>query len=256
MAAVPEIVVRIIHIKGPLQGEIQEFYEERVSVGRHPANQIRYPQDFAIVSRNHADIVREGNRFKIIDHSTNGTYVNGERISERILKNGDVITFADREKGPKLSFLTEVRKPSAKPAARVKPRPAERPLRAEVEGPMEPSGSDLGANRAPVIETVQVPLAIQYGPTLRSYKTLPITMGSGSGCDFRLDHPGIAGQHAQIFFYQDQHWIKDLTGRGGICINGLPIDTQAPLAPDDVISMGEQGPTFRFLGGGRLVEAE
>jgi pSer/pThr/pTyr-binding forkhead associated (FHA) protein len=95
MTRLPEIVVRLIHIKGPLKGRIQEFTEHRIGIGRHPANAVCFPSDLDIVSRNHADIVREGNRFKIIDHSTNGTYVGNKRVTEAYLRDGDVLSIAD-----------------------------------------------------------------------------------------------------------------------------------------------------------------
>ena len=44
------------------------------------------------VSRDHACIIRAGSRFTIKDHSSRcGTFVNGERTSERVLSHGDLI---------------------------------------------------------------------------------------------------------------------------------------------------------------------
>ncbi len=44
------------------------------------------------VSRNHAKIVREGDRVRILDlKSANGVLVNGEEVEQHILKNGDII---------------------------------------------------------------------------------------------------------------------------------------------------------------------
>lgn len=46
------------------------------------------------VSRRHAEIRPQGTGFKVIDlGSTNGTLINGERIAERQLRDGDVIEF-------------------------------------------------------------------------------------------------------------------------------------------------------------------
>jgi hypothetical protein len=41
-----------------------------------------------------------------------------------------------------------------------------------------------------------------------------------------------------------------------ISINGQPVGIQAPLNPDSLLSLSPEGPTFRFLGGGRLAEHE
>ena len=106
------------------------------------------------------------------------------------------------------------------------------------------------------IQITQVPLIIQYGPTLRSFKELPITIGRNPNCDFTLSHPAILDHHCQFFFSQDQYWVKDLTGQKLISINGLPVHLQAPIKPDDRLALCPQGPTFRFLGEGRLAELE
>jgi pSer/pThr/pTyr-binding forkhead associated (FHA) protein len=69
-----------------------------------------------------------------------------------------------------------------------------------------------------------------------------------------IDHPAIFDQHAQFFFSQNQYWIKDLTGQGAVRINRTPIPFQAPLKPNDHVSLSPRGPMFRFLGEGRLAE--
>jgi pSer/pThr/pTyr-binding forkhead associated (FHA) protein len=106
------------------------------------------------------------------------------------------------------------------------------------------------------IERTQMPLIIQYGPTLRTFKELPVTIGRNPACDFSIDHPGILEQHAQIFFNQGQYWVKDLTGRNQITINGSPVPSQAALQPESRLSLSANGPNFRFLGAGRLAEIE
>jgi pSer/pThr/pTyr-binding forkhead associated (FHA) protein len=106
------------------------------------------------------------------------------------------------------------------------------------------------------VQRVQVPLSVQYGPTLRSFKELPVTFGKNLACDFVLDHPAILDRHAQVFFGQDQYLVKDLTGKKMLSINGRPTDLQAVLSPGDILGFSPQGPKFRFLGNGRLAEVE
>ncbi|TRZ98075.1 MAG: FHA domain-containing protein, partial [Deltaproteobacteria bacterium] len=90
----PIIVVQLIHLSGPLKGQIQEFAEGSILVGRHPSCHVRFPADVTVLSRKHAEIVREGNQFRLVDKSTNGTFVNGKRITETFLKSGDVLDFS------------------------------------------------------------------------------------------------------------------------------------------------------------------
>jgi pSer/pThr/pTyr-binding forkhead associated (FHA) protein len=262
----PIITVQLIHIHGPKKGEIQEFSETSIAIGRHPSCQIRFPIDMTSISRKHAEIVRDGNQFKLIDHSTNGTFVNGKRIKERSLRTGDVIEFA--EKGPKVSFLTQMREvPAAAEELPLPPREKERrdtgynPAQ-EFKRTSKPFGekpnSVKPARENPVeisIQQVSIPLIIQFGPTIRSFKELPVTIGTKLCCGCILNHPGIFDQHAQIFFGNNQYWIKDLTGQGSVRINGQPIGSQAaPLKINNEIALSPQGPLFCFLGDGRLAE--
>ena len=287
----PAIIVQLIHMEGPLKGQIQEFNLPEIVIGRSPACQVCFPRDLAIVSRVHARIVREGNRFMLMDQSTNGTFVNGKQVKEAILKDGDILLFA--EGGPKVSFLTQAMvQTTAQAAAQATEGASDAPVSAEpavfsapaasapVRGefpplaPMPHSQQPVGGPQ-PVpamsmnfpspqarpsddmeIQPVKKPLVIQYGPTLQSYNGLPITIGRGAQCDFRLDHPAVLECHAQIFYCRDQYWIKDLTGKNLVRINGRSVEGQEMLEPDQCLSLSAQGPDFRFLGGGRLAEIE
>lgn len=317
MKSAPIIIVQLVHIGGPMKGEIQEFSESEISIGRHPSCQVQFPKDLTTISRKHAMIVREGNRFKMISQGPNGTFVNGKRLEEVYLKDGDVLTIS--ENGPKVSFLTEMKEgeeipspplrpgveksaappaqpeppgpaaqvetpvhppPSEAPAPRVQHKPVTPPPQPQPPTPRgqhtpdaqqprpEPPSPEIQPPAAPpprqqpaapqavAIQRVQVPLIIQLGPTLRSYKEVPVTIGKNPDCDFVLNYPAIIDHHAQIFFSQDQYWVKDLTGQQAVSINGQPVSLQAPLNPDDNLSMSASGPRFRFLGGGRLAEIE
>jgi pSer/pThr/pTyr-binding forkhead associated (FHA) protein len=263
MKPIPVIVVQLVHILGPMKGEIQEFFDEAISIGRDPSCNIQFSSDLTSISRNHAEIIREGNRFKLVDHSSNGTFVNGKKVSEIYLSAGDVLEFA--EGGPKVSFLTEkrdapteVKTPSPQPQEIIEePQMPVRqePVYEKVE-PQKPEFAppELRKPEAVSGQRVQAPLIIQYGPTLRSYKELPVTIGKSLKCEFILDHPSILDLHAQILFDQNQYWIKDLTGQQLLQINLKTVGLQSPMKVDDEISLSLQGPVFRFLGEGRLAE--
>jgi pSer/pThr/pTyr-binding forkhead associated (FHA) protein len=257
----PVIVVQLIHIFGPMKGQIQEFSEGRIDIGRHQSCHLCFPADLTAVSRKHAEIIREGNQFKLIDHSANGTFVNGEKVKETYLKNGDVLTFA--EGGPKVSFLTQLREQEVEneivPQQVRKEELIEKPVLPKVVPKDE---KKYIITPPPVIEEppqisiqpVKVPLTIQYGPTIRSFKELPVTIGRSPKCSFVMTHPAIFDLHVQIFFSGNQYWIKDLTGQNLIRINHQPIALQVPINLDDEIALSPKGPFFRFLGEGRLAE--
>ena len=266
----PVIIVQLVHIGGPMKGEIQEFSGNIITIGRKPSNHLKFPADFTNISRNHAEIVRDGNRFKLIDHSTNGTFVNGKRVQEAYLRDGDVLMFA--EGGPKVSFLTQTKQGVASveavsPPMRKEfregsktPVPPEPPMAQEERIKPEPffhsevAQPKVEKSEPVAVQKMHVPLVIQYGPVIRSYKMVPVIIGKHPGCDFVLQHPALYDQHIQIFFNENHYWVKDLTGKALVQLNNLPVGFHAQLNVNDDIALSPQGPAFRFLGEGRLAE--
>lgn len=110
----------------PLTGLIKE-------IGRSEECDIPLPKDES-VSRVHARLDRDGENWVLVDlDSTNGTYLNGERIRESKLKNGDVIEIGDT----KLRFMplksadAVARKKTTQISSR---RESPEPTRPEVKG--------------------------------------------------------------------------------------------------------------------------
>jgi len=67
---------------------------DRLTIGRDWSNELQLLD--VKVSRNHARVIRADNRYFIQDlASHNGTYVNDDRVSERILSSGDRIRIGD-----------------------------------------------------------------------------------------------------------------------------------------------------------------
>jgi len=264
MKALPNLTVQLIHMQGPLKGQIQEFAKSEISIGRHPSCDVVFPADLQALSRQHAKLIREGNRFKIIDSSTNGTTVNGQKISEQYLKNGDVLTFS--MDGPKVSFSSQTSALQPEPSSHIQPTSAtHKPQHTApvVQKPVNnkpvtkpPQRSIRPQSQQGNTTPVKISLLIQYGPTLQSYDSLPITIGSNPGCDFVLATAGIADRHASIAYKDQQYLISDLTGRTLISVNSTPVTQDIPLNPDDIISLSTDGPVFKFLAGGRLMQQE
>lgn len=271
MPQMPDITIQLIHIQGPLKGQIQDFSQFPIQIGRHPSCEVRFEKDLTTISRRHARVERQGNRFRIIDTSTNGTYVNGKRIADVYLRDGDVITFS--ENGPKASFLTKIetsRIPAASPALSTPAPPQPPSMPQSVPAPPVPHAPaspresppppDAGLTIGPAMQEPSVsttaPLVIQYGPTLRSFNLLPVTVGTDPKCEFVIDNNALAGRHVQIFFSEGDYYVKDLTGRNMVCINGRPVGLQMALAQGAELALTSHGPKFRFLGGGRLAEVQ
>ena len=265
MPQTPRIIAQLVHIHGPLKGLVQNFSRFPVHVGRHSACQVRFQKDLTTISRRHARIERLGNRFRIIDASMNGTYVNGKRIADVYLRDGDVITFT--ENGPKASFLTKI-EASRAPVVHAPSEPPQPSRTAPVQPqdtlpgpsipPSQPNPPEPDLTAGPDLEipviSVNAPLVIQFGPILQTYNLLPVTIGSDPDCDFVIGNDLLAGRHIQIFFSDNVYYAKDLTGQDVVSINERPIGNQSVLAQGAELSLTPQGPKFRFLGGGRLAQ--
>ncbi len=74
---------------GPDSGKVYEVAQAAI-LGRLDTNDI--PVKDGKASREHAKIYKQGEQYAIVDlNSSNGTFVNGEKITKRILKSGDEI---------------------------------------------------------------------------------------------------------------------------------------------------------------------
>lgn len=67
-----------------------------ITIGRNPQSSIVISEDYDIVSNDHAEIVQEGNDLIFIDHSSNGTIINGQKIQGKTVNiyPGDRIILA------------------------------------------------------------------------------------------------------------------------------------------------------------------
>lgn len=78
----------LVVVRGPNAGSRFLLDRDETTIGRHPDSHIFL--DDVTVSRRHADVSREGSQLSIHDRgSLNGTYVNGDRVDERLLRTGD-----------------------------------------------------------------------------------------------------------------------------------------------------------------------
>ncbi len=78
-------------IEGDFAGESYPMDKERITIGRGPNNDIQLATDTS-VSRHHAQITNENDRYVVVDlESSNGTSVNGIRITRSYLRPNDEV---------------------------------------------------------------------------------------------------------------------------------------------------------------------
>src|SRR4051812_5074201 len=130
----------IVANNGPQAGRKYELKGDKYVFGRHPDCQIVI--EVGAVSRNHCQIVREGNDYKIEDlNSRNGTFLNEEPekvTGRRTLKPGDVIRVCEVS----FTYGTDAPQPKSSAAAGAAPLGGVAPT-----GPLGPllDGAGLGA---------------------------------------------------------------------------------------------------------------
>src|SRR5688572_13115129 len=87
---------KLVLLSEEFAGRTYELNVEKTTVGRVEDNafQIAEPS----VSSHHAEIILRGNDVVVKDlNSTNGTYINGEKVSEAVLKPGQVLKLGQVE---------------------------------------------------------------------------------------------------------------------------------------------------------------
>ncbi|MGH7654999.1 MAG: trypsin-like peptidase domain-containing protein [Gemmatimonadaceae bacterium] len=147
---------------GSRAGQRELFEKSVISIGRHPLSDLRFDAERdPDASSKHAEIRVLGNKATIRDlGSTNGTFVNGQRIDgERALFDGDLLAFG--REGPAVEFhVAEEGAPSEKPAVRsgaVNAPPPQLPPQVppQVPRPAAPSGAPRRDTVARIADAVQ-----------------------------------------------------------------------------------------------------
>jgi two-component system cell cycle response regulator len=88
----------LLRMDGADAGQVVSLSDVSVLVGRHPSTELTI--DDRGLSRLHARLYRQADGYFVEDlGSSNGTFVQGERVNQRALHDGDVVQF-----GPRVTF--------------------------------------------------------------------------------------------------------------------------------------------------------
>ena len=121
---------------GARSGQTEEFSQPFVQIGRHPHCDLRFDADRELdVSSRHATVLLQEEMFILRDlGSTNGTYVNGKRLTgDHVLANGDEIQFGKQGPRVKVGMVREQRTGPGQnlPAGSTVPKTSAEPPRIE-----------------------------------------------------------------------------------------------------------------------------
>jgi len=182
------VALEIRILGGARAGQREVFEKSVIAVGRHPLSDLRFdPEQDLDVSTRHAEIRGLDGRYVIHDNtSTNGTFVNGERVlPDRELRDGDHIAFG--EHGPQVEIRIVAAAPVATRAAQSSP-PRAMPAAAAVEQ----------TPRRSTTERIAIAVQEQTTRLTRLLLAVVVVAGAGVGIAFWMGHRAAAAQVRQL----------------------------------------------------------
>ena len=195
------------------------------------------------VSRRHAEIVQTPKGYLLVDTSTNGTFVNEERVEgQRILARTDVIRLGEEQ----FRFYTDAAPatappppppgPAASPPQAVPP-PGDR-LRHTVHGldayvPPSPRSATGGSLASFLVRSGGL-----AGQRL-SVKTPVVNIGRADYNDLVVPDPSVSTSHAKLQRREGVWVLADLDSTNGTFVDGEQVKGEAPLAPGATVRLGD-----------------
>ena len=145
-------MAKLVILTQGLTGRAHELNVDRTTIGRVEDNTFQIAE--SSVSSHHCEVLLRGSDVVIKDlNSTNGTFINGEPITESVLKPGQTLRLGQVEL--KLETEKAASAPASAPATAPAPGPAKRQAEATMVIPRGVSLSDLeqGGTRAGGFDT-------------------------------------------------------------------------------------------------------
>lgn len=89
-------MAKLVLLSEGMTGRSFDLAGEKITIGRLDDNAFQIPEPS--VSSHHCEIVKKGNEFVVRDlNSTNGTFINGEPVTESSLKPGQILRLGQIE---------------------------------------------------------------------------------------------------------------------------------------------------------------
>lgn len=231
------------------------------------------------VSRRHAELMMSARGYVLVDSSTNGTFVNGDRVhGEHLLARGDVIRIGDDE----FRFHADLPKPAPPPAVSAPPRspftappPQPGPPSPPLAAPGPPPGAaerlshtlhGLPAVPRPVAPAPKPPrsptprtpapaapapkpaadalayLVVRSGPLKGQrfpIKVPIVNVGRADYNDIVLPDDSVSTTHAKIQRREGIWMLVDLDSTNGTMVDGERVSGEVPLAPGALVRVGQ-----------------
>jgi len=233
-----------------VDGKEYTVSEKGLVIGRDAGSDVVVPRNE--VSRRHAEVAPTDSGYVVRDMSSNGVYVNGERVqgSQRLAR-ADVI----RVGGEEFRFYADVENPT--PASSSQATGEGVVLRADTPAPSLANTlfnqRAVGGDPRPLLATLEV---LNEGPSKGvryPIRTALAHVGRGTNSDVRLTDESVSEIHAKIQRRGDGWYAVDMNSTNGTWVDGSRVTGERRLdgAPD--VRFG--GVKLRFIPAGMSEEA-
>jgi len=240
--------VNIVRANGLTVGMTEYFSQSTITFGRSPSCDVVFPTDVHIVSRLHAMISRHGNQYILKNLSPNGSYVNGIKKEECLIKAGDLISFANG--GPVIAFtLSTSSKNNNNPIESTPLVEAKKLCQAH-------DVHDSDAVLPPTLLTqASTDFTFQYGTTIKSFHQIKVVVGKGPCCDFVISHPQVNDIQFEIHYRDNKYLLLDLSENNSTYVNNDNFIGDIRLESGDIITLStDSSVQLHYLGEGRMSE--
>jgi pSer/pThr/pTyr-binding forkhead associated (FHA) protein len=214
---------------GRLKGRQYRLEGSTIGIGRAEENRVGLFGDAAVQPR-HAVIERRGDRYMLRSLAVQaGTYLNGQRVEEADLHEGDRLRIGDYE----LSFHVRT-EPRAASAPSPAPSPSPEPQLASVAPPV--SVARKTAADGPCLTRAT-------GERLRLRADTETRIGRALDNDIVVADVSVSRHHAIIESRNGGHVLRDLGSQNGTWLADNRV-TEVALTPGDAVRLGDVPFTF------------
>ena len=226
--------------EGPTAGEIYPIEQDEVVLGRESGVDILI--DSPGISRRHARIFVENDQYTLEDlGSSNGTFLNGERLRGRLgLKHGDEIRL-----GRTVALIYEAEQPQVD--ATMLDGQQFQGSATVIEGAPAPMGATLvGEEPGPLQKPAPIQLVVAVaGETVNTYTLSQdkITIGRGEDNLININSRIVSRHHAYLERVKTGYQIVVLPEASNpMLFQGRPLEAPHPLHHGDILRIGSLDP--------------
>ncbi len=218
-------------------------------------------------SRRHAEIFQSPQGYVLVDSSTNGTFVNGERVeAQRVLTRADVLRigdhefrfYADRAADAPVAAAPAPSAPSA-PSAPPTPPPMPPSPQAAAAGPAERLSHTMhGMPVTPPQPPKAMPRASTGTHSLAAFvirsgnlkgqrlqvRVPVVNIGRAEYNDIVIPDDSVSGSHAKLQRREGVWMLFDNESTNGTWVDGERVAGEAALGPGSVVRFGEVSVMF------------